>query len=678
MKSPRSRIAGALALSCCVFTASTGAAEPAAADPCDFASSGQSTFSHAQGLACFERIPFSRSDLDELIGTIQQLRSFSDLSELYDARVRWRRELAALSAPDVSFPSDLAMHMALLAEHKRFRNLHVSYWPPGCYWRVVTAFLPLDFGSTLQRGSAGLEQIVFVESPLQAEAYQQQTGIDVQPLVGQRVLSVNGVPALDYFRRYAEQIMTHEDAGGGLNGVLSGSEYSVRFAAQRAFVPERPAELIVFESAGGQRQTVELPWVFGLTSLFLGARAYAPTSSSAEFEALCQEGPPPLEGFLSDVSVASTAFAPAGAQLPPAQVQLLPELRLARRAPSSAATSFFEVPAERLGQDIVEVIPATGSARVVQYRGDVTALQLRNTNGWVDVARRGIEHACQNSSRLILDLRNNSGGGDTTIRWLHHHLFPADGNTVAAGRLPLRVRNDSPAFNELLRNNAEFAARYLPQLLPDAGACELLFTPGCFVDPESDVPLGSESFDWFSSPRTRELRGHRWVSLSRQFSLPNQEAAVFDQASCAGRFAGDDLVLITNGSNSSAGYFLPAAFKGDGVIVNTGGFAGEPMVMGRARGGATQRGSQWAEAVARITSESGGQLSYQQTVLGFRRPVDSMMEMLGAYRKDARTLHLEAPIEADLHVNVWTSLAGSEGFVYERVLQAVDASAGER
>jgi hypothetical protein len=53
------------------------------------------------------------------------------------------------------------------------------------------------------------------------------------------------------------------------------------------------------------------------------------------------------------------------------------------------------------------------------------------------------------------------------------------------------------------------------------------------------------------------------------------------------------------------------------------------------------------------------------------------MEMLGAYRKDRRTLHIDDPVEADLHVNVWTNLPGSEGFVYDLVLQAVDGRRGE-
>jgi hypothetical protein len=79
-----------------------------------------------------------------------------------------------------------------------------------------------------------------------------------------------------------------------------------------------------------------------------------------------------------------------------------------------------------------------------------------------------------------------------------------------------------------------------------------------------------------------EERGGVALSLSRFVSLPNIGDPEFDSASCAGRFQGDDLVFITDGSNASGGYFLPASFKGEGVIVSVGGVVGEPMATGGA------------------------------------------------------------------------------------------------
>jgi hypothetical protein len=162
--------------------------------------------------------------------------------------------------------------------------------------------------------------------------------------------------------------------------------------------------------------------------------------------------------------------------------------------------------------------------------------------------------------------------------------------------------------------------------------------------------------------------------LSRYVGLPNIGDPEFDAASCAGRFQGNDLIFITDGTNASGGYFLPASFQGEGVIVGVGGYVDEPMAMGRARGGATVPASFLANIAQALPLLTEGELTFQNDLVGFTRPVDSLMEMAGIYRKNGRSLHIDHPIGADLHVNVWTNLPGSEGFVYERVLEAVDAT----
>jgi len=644
-----------------------------AADPCDFASGGESAFPYARVRACYEQVPFSADDLRNTVDVIRQHRSFSDLSEIYDARVHWQRELRAVEARqgEQAFPNDLAMQDAFKREHKNFKDEHVSYVPPACYWRMLNAFIPLDFGAAIVKKQGRREQVIFVEdAPILPDLYLAATGIDARAYVGQRVLSINGVPVLDYFRHYAEQQRTHEDAGGGLNGVLTAFEYSVRLGGPSDFVPDRAADTLRLESIDGQVQTVELPWLFVRSSELLGDLALPPTPSTEAFVNLCEQGPPEAAGPAAGVArLASSWGLRGGDEVDPERRQMLRRLG-AHHPMRPAPQAFYEVPPERLGQGIVEVIPATNNARVIQYGEGVTAIQLGDTVGWIDVARQGVEYACEHSERLILDLRDNGGGNDTVIRWLHHYLFPEAGNSVQAGLLPLRVRNDNAVFDEVLSNFAQFTQQYLPALgLP---ACTLFMVPGCLLDVDTGTALPADEWDWFLSPTHRERRAGQKLALSRQIALPNIGDPVFDSASCAGRFSGDDLVLLTNGSNASGGYFLPAAFKGDGVIVNTGGLLGEAMAMGRARGGATVPGSLWPDAAQAIELISEGQIRFRNPIIAFRRPVDTQMEMLGAYRKDRTTLHIEDPVEADLHVDVWTSLPGSEGFVYERVLRAVD------
>lgn len=111
--------------------------------------------------------------------------------------------------------------------------------------------------------------------------------------------------------------------------------------------------------------------------------------------------------------------------------------------------------------------------------------------------------------------------------------------------------------------------------------------------------------------------------------------------------------------------------------MSVGGYVGEPMAMGRARGGATFPGGSWqpvAEAIEQLTE---GAIHFEHELVGFTRPVQTQMEMLGIYRRNRRQLHVEHPVGADLHVDVWSNLPGSEGFVFHRVLDAVDAHAGE-
>ena len=70
-------------------------------------------------------MPFRRDDLHNITAVIEQHRSFSDSSEIYDSRVEWKKSLRAVAHS--TYESDFAMHEALKAEHKNFQNGHVAY-----------------------------------------------------------------------------------------------------------------------------------------------------------------------------------------------------------------------------------------------------------------------------------------------------------------------------------------------------------------------------------------------------------------------------------------------------------------------------------------------------------------------------------------------------------------------
>ena len=643
----------------------------AAGDPCDFVSSSAATFSHQQVKRCYESVPFDASSLSNIVSVVEQHRAFSDLGGIYDARAHWRERLAALSRR--SYRGDFAMNEALKTEHLELGSAHVGYITPKCYWMMLNAFMPFDFGMTTRFNGRGEKQVLFIEgAPLLPDLYRQATGIDASAFVGLKVVSVNGLPALDYFRRFSRsELKPYEDDGGRLNAILNDFAYSFRLGAVDDFIPQRAADEYVLEARNGKRTRVVMPWVY-LKTRDLTESALPVSASTAEFIATCMAPAPDAtagpEGVESQDAVWLGELAP--------QRHRRRLLHGRGRKPGGDARSYFEVPPEALGKDVQEIIPLTGSAQVLQYRSETTVLRLFDTLDWVDVARAGIDYACGHSDRLVIDLRRNNGGHDSVIYWLYRHLFPEQKNLVEAGLLPLRFRNDNEALNELFLNTAAFDALIAAPL--GVAPCAVGFGPGCFIDVNTQDFIPVNELEWFRSPSVRERRGFEWLSLARQTSLPLSTLPEFDQASCAGRFSGKNLVFLTDGVNASGGYFLPAAFKGKGTLVTMGGYVDEAMAMGRARGGATLPGSLWSQTAELIALYSEGQIPFEHHYAGFERDVGTQMEILGAYRKDRQTLHLENPVRTDLFLDVWSDSPGTEGYVYGRLLDVVDHAESSR
>ncbi len=308
-------------------------------------------------------------------------------------------------------------------------------------------------------------------------------------------------------------------------------------------LPERDADEYLFESRSGERFSRTLPWVF----VWRGVQVPAPplTASTEEFIDLCMKPKPPFQA-----AEIESVEGIQGAKERATEQRLLPQRRV--RGPVGSDQGFFEVPPCQLGKYIEVIIPSTDGAEVLQFRRNVTAIQLDNTEeDWTDVVREGIEHACQNSERLIIDVRDASGGVDHGIHWLSRHLFP-------------------------------------------------------------------------------------------------------------------------EGVNKSGTYFLPAALKDKGVIVTMSGFVDEPMPMGNARGGPAFDASGWANDAAGLRSWQV--VSVDHVYSQFEQQVESEMEMWGVYRKDRTTLHLDNPVEADLRLYVWSDSPETDGYVYGRLLKAVDAA----
>lgn len=118
-----------------------------------------------------------------------------------------------------------------------------------------------------------------------------------------------------------------------------------------------------------------MPWIFVRTSE-PAEDALPVTASSAEFSGLCMAAAPsPLEA--SDQSVQALSAHWLGEPAPERTKRRL--LRGRARGASRDAKAYFEVPPDELGKDVEEIIPLTGSAQVLSYRGDTTVLRLLDT-----------------------------------------------------------------------------------------------------------------------------------------------------------------------------------------------------------------------------------------------------------------------------------------------------------
>ena len=271
------------------FFSSTAVADD---DPCNFITGGP-VYSYEQVMSCYQSVPFNHDDLVNAVESLRALRETSDLREVFETEFGWRERLAALDDPETTedYPNDYALQRAIMLNHKEFYNPHWRYYPPSCYTEILSAFMPFDFGSTVTRIRGGKQQqIIFIEAaPFWPELYQSFTGIDTEDYVGLRVISINGVDPLDYFRSFGRDVLRFDrNDGENLNEILQNGSYSIRTLRRHDLAPDRASDTYVFEAANGEQLSVEMPWVFARRSamgLWPSFEAYS--SSSSSFKSFC-------------------------------------------------------------------------------------------------------------------------------------------------------------------------------------------------------------------------------------------------------------------------------------------------------------------------------------------------------------------------------------------------------
>ncbi len=647
-------------------------------DPCNF-NDGSAAFGWQRVMDCYNSVPFNHDDLVNAVEFITAGRERGDQREIFEERIGWRQSTAALDNPDTleDYPSDFAMQMAIVGNHKEFLNPHWRYRRPWCYTMFLGAFMPFDFGSDLERVKNGKpQQVYFIEgAPFLPDLYEAFTGIDARQYIGMKIISINGEEPGEYFRQWGRNVFRmDENDGVHLNGVLQYGEYSVRIYVTHDVPPATASDTYVLESANGQQVEVVMPWIFAPRGTF-GADQFplAWSNSTAEFDAVCQApsdtqilvNNPPF-GILDEAQAKLRASGVQAGELEFAREIMEKRDAVAGLKRANGGAGYFEKPHGQMDQQLEIIVPWSDGAEVKQMGKRATFIHLDHFVGdWKDEVIAGTNHACENSDRLVLDMRGNGGGRIDQIEWLVTHLFP-DRTMPAEYSTPGRMLASSVGRNELSVRLTDFFTDFWG--LP--GVCIHGYEAACWVDIFSGEVL-TDKF-WMSNNTVNELRGGQLETLTQWAGFRNSSqayAAGADPIACPGKFEDDTLVILSNGTGASAGHFFPELIRDQAVMVTAGGYVGEPLVSGIARGGAV-----WPMEAADTWPEQYLQFVYGPVADPMPYPVRSIetfVEQPALYKTGLGGLYVnEAPV-GDIHVDVWASSPGSDAYVYGKVLNAV-------
>jgi hypothetical protein len=490
-----------------------------------------------------------------------------------------------------------------------------------------------------------------------------------------KIVSINGQAPGEYFRQWGKNVLRlDENDGEHLNEILQYGAYSIRVSHTHDVPPASASDTYVLESANGQQVTVEMPWLFAPRGEFgLGQWPLDMVESTEEFVAHCQwksDTEILVNGYAAGGSDITSIPVPAGGRRA-ADAEFTREIMekrdmVAELYKANGGAGYFEKPRGRRDQQLEIIVPHQDHAEVKQMGDRATFIHLDSFVGdWKEEVIAGTDHACANSDRLVLDMRGNGGGYIDQIEWLTTHLFP-DRTQPFEYSLPGRFLASSPARQELSERMADFNADYFG----DPSLCWWGYEAACLLDVYSGATL-SDKF-WMSVTGVVENRGGVPESLTQEVTFLPYDAKYApgsDPIACPGKFRDDTLVIFSNGTGASAGHFFPEIIRDQAVMVTAGGYLGEPLVSGIARGGAV-----WAMNGFEAWVEQYFQFFYgpaTDPLPYLVRDADSYIEQPAAYKSDLSSLYVDDFPVGDLHIDVWTNSPGSDAYVYGKVLNAV-------
>ncbi|MEH6519457.1 MAG: hypothetical protein V7742_22500 [Halioglobus sp.] len=641
-------------------------------------------------MACFNSVPFEAPDVTDAVAVLKASRNRSPLRNNYDAINGWKSSLITLE--DGTYSSDFELQNALVLDHWAHENGHYFYLAPRCYSNIVNAFIPIDFGSMVHKG----EQIVYIDGipglpDSVLSAYQNVVGFPLADLVGMRITTINGIDALEYLKDQANTNLTYdENEGSVLNFFFNELTYSIR-RASTILPTDSEVILEVVSKSGKITESITLPWKFYFRRGDIENSNDLLTDSNEAFEQLCHEQNPllslPEDADLSPESLSRLGVRDIDKHIRDDRKERKNLVKKAKYTDVPASRGgFYEVPAGQRGKYLTKLGEGE-SIEAWQHKDKTTVIKLRDFVGfWGEDLQGFVDHACEESEKLIIDLTGNPGGFVAAYEWLANYLLPRTPGEAPWASINSYLFDPVKASQGIFDIDKSFDDNVsVPSILGflgfDLSSCTsdgFGLEPGC--KSLADTNESFESVDWFFGVHP-ETRGQVLEFVTPKFYVNSSPGLpVFGEPapaiSCPGKFTNENLILLTDGTNASAGYFFPALIKDHATLVSKGGVLGEGPGLGMARGGSVVQVSNiWAETQFGIDSGFGDFL-VSELVL-YQRAVDSTYEDRGSYLEAVQTdyrLHVDNAVQPELLVPIWASTDSPEmrGYIYTQVLKAVD------
>lgn len=134
------------------------------------------------------------------------------------------------------------------------------------------------------------------------------------------------------------------------------------------------------------------------------------------------------------------------------------------------------------------------------------------------------------------------------------------------------------------------------------------------------------------------------------------------------------MIVLSDGTGASAGHFFPEIIRNEAIIVTMGGYLGEPLVSGIARGGAVWRMNGFEAFAEQFLARFviGSPASDPLPIL--RRDVETFIEQPASYKQNLSELYVDDEPRGDIHIDVWADFEESDSFVYSKVVSAVQSA----